>query len=251
MVTGISPGGAPVLLSPSSIRWSIDPSSLGNINTTGLFTASASAREAGKVVATLAGASASASVAVGQVPQIITPLTDLSLWGVSDRYLNVFPRKVSSPGPHAASTGSILLNTQIKHLPTDAGSLDLRYHFPQGPQVDHLAVYPNSPDTFQIPLRTGKHPPEALGLWVKSDGPRQEKLLLSIGLYTSDNAPIALNLGAIAAGGWTFFKVALPTGLSYPLKLNYIALVSIHPAQNETGDVYLDDLQALYAPRPV
>jgi len=247
--TGIAPGGAPVLLSPSSIRWSVDPSSLGNINTTGLFAASASALKAGKVVATLGGASASASVAVGQIPQIIAPLTDLSLWSASDRYLNVFPRKVSSPGPHTVSTGSILLNTQIKHVSTDTGSLDLRYHFPQGPQADHLAAYPNNPDTFQIPLRTGKHPPDALGLWVKSDAPRQEKLLLSIGLYTRDNTPIALNLGVIAAGGWTFFKVALPTGPSYPMKLNYIALVSIHPAQNETGNVYFDDLQALYAPR--
>jgi hypothetical protein len=25
--------------------------------------------------------------------------------------------------------------------------------------------------------------------------------------------------------------------------------VSIHPAQNESGNVYFDDLQALYAPR--
>lgn len=248
---GSTSGGAPVLVPASAIHWSVNPPSLGSISPSGLFSASPSAVEVGNITATLGGASASASVAVGQVTQPFGTLTNLHLWGVSDHYLNVSPRNVPVPGPHTVSTGSILANRQFKRRPTDAGTLQLLYHFPQGERVYHLDPYPNSPNAFQLPLRKGKQYPEALGIWVKNTSSSgRGPLALNIGLYEGDNTPVAFHLGMLAAGGWRFFMARIPQGLTYPLKLNYISLLSIDPAHDEKGSVYISDLQAMYAPRP-
>lgn len=254
---GTAPGGAPLFLPTSAARWSVDPPSLGTISTSGLFLASSQSLEPGSVTATLGGTRGSASVAVGQIARPFASLTNLQLWGVSDHYMNVFPRSVPSPGPHTVSTGSLLRATNVKHAPTNAGSMDLRYHFPPGRHVYHLDPYPNDPGAFQIPLRDGKQQPEALGIWVKSNVPSPAAdagsgaLLLGIGLYEGDNTPIAFHLGNIPPGRWIFLVLPLRRELTYPLRLNYLSIVSVNPASNETGDVYLCDLQALYAPRPL
>lgn len=249
---GSTADGTSVVIPDNAVHWSVGPPSLGSITASGLFTASPSALETGAITAILRGSSAVASVAVGQVAQTFGSLTKLQYWGVSNRYLNVWPRNVPVPGPHMVPTGSILINTHVKRRAADPGSLELRYHFIRGPHVAHLNPYPDDPATFQLPLRNGKQPPQALGIWVKNTpaGVRGQ-LILSLGLYESDNTPLAIQLGTIISNGWAFFKAQLPHDLAYPLRLNYLSLVSMNPPANEEGSVYLCNLQAFYAPRLV
>lgn len=248
---GSAPDGASVFLPDNAVHWSVGPPSLGHITPSGLFIASSSTLATGTITATLGGSNAVASVAVGQVAQTFGSLTKLQLWGVSDHYLNVWPRNVPNPGPHTVPTGSILLNTRTRHQLTDPGSLELRYHFIHGPHVVHLNPYPDNPAAFQFPLRNGKQFPEALGIWVKNASAGARGLLmLSLGLYEGDNTPIAIRLGTIVSDGWAFFRARLPQGLIYPLRLNYLSLVSMNPPADEDGSVYLCGLQAFYAPRP-
>lgn len=258
-VSATAPDGVTVPIPLDAVQWSINPSSLGTIDANGLFTASASAVEVGTVTATIGGVSASSSVAVGQVVKLIAPMTDLDNWGVSNQYMDVYPRAVPSPGPHTVSTGSISLSTTVKYLPGDSGSMDIHYNFPAGQHVYHLDPFPNDFNSLQIPLLNGNQAPEAVGLWVKGDpnlpaganfAPGVDTY--SIGFYQADNSPIDFHPGTISGDGWTFISAQLPpSGLDYPLRLNYVSNVVINPPTNESGDVYFSDLEALYSPRPV
>jgi hypothetical protein len=81
--------------------------------------------------------------------------------------------------------------------------------------------------------------------------PGSEKLSFSMGFYEGDNTPIAVHPGSIPPGRWIFIEIPLRRERLYPFLLNYFSIVSINPAADETGHIYLCDLHALYTPHPL
>jgi Exopolysaccharide biosynthesis protein related to N-acetylglucosamine-1-phosphodiester alpha-N-acetylglucosaminidase len=258
-VTGKATNGANVPIPINAVQWNIDPSSMGSIDQTGLFTASDTATALGNVTATIGGSSASSSIAVGQISKNIASLTDVNNWSVTNQYMSNYPRSVPSPGPQTTATGSISLSTTEKHSPDDSGSLDLHYTFTGGQHVLDFNAYPNNLNEIQVPTIGNNQEPTSIGMWIKGNADLAKgsgkplepgTITFTLGLFGSDNQTVKFYPAAMTFDGWQFVTAQLPSGQSYPLRFNYLGLVVITPATTMTGDIFVSDFQALYSPRP-
>jgi hypothetical protein len=251
--------GASVPLPASQVQWSVSPSSLGAVSSSGVFTAAASGDGLATVTATAGGISGTVSIAVGQSATVIDSMADVSNWGVTNGFLYPWPRVVPSPPSDSTSDGSIAESTTVTS-PAGGDTMDLHYDFPAGTAVYNIDAYPLSMANEQITEENAVQAPEAVGLWVKGNASLASfpssttplangAITLSLGLYQSNDQPIDFYPTAITWDGWQLAVADLPAGLSYPLSFNYVSLVVIDPSTTETGDVYLSDLEALYSPR--
>jgi hypothetical protein len=133
-VSAVTRDKEPVTLLPSSVTWKVSPFSLGSVDpVTGVFTAASSGEGMATVSVSAGGATASASVAVGQRASIVDPMTDVSNWAVS-------PSKGVSAG--------LSLSTSELAQPTDTGSMDVHYSIPAGNGVKQVVFWPKSDDSF-------------------------------------------------------------------------------------------------------
>ena len=254
--------GRTVTLPRSGITWQVDPAGLGSVAADGTFTAAASGTGMATVSASAGGATGTVSVAVGQTSAPVDGLSSaasVANWSVTDQYVNVYPRKVPSPGGTSTSDGSISFDPNTKQAPTDGGSLDVHYNYPYVSKTLDLSVYLNDPESEQIPLLNGTQAPIGIGVWVKGNADlatRPGKALdpgivsLNVGIWQSSNQPTSFYPSGVTWDGWQYVVAALPTGLQFPLRINYLGLVVIKPGPNLTGDVHLAGLSALYSPRP-
>ena len=258
-VTGKADEGVNVPIPTNAVQWSVDPSSIGSVDQTGLFTASDTTGGLGNVTATIDGASASSSIAVGQISKNIAPLTDVNNWSVTDKYMSNYPRTVPSPGPQTTSTGSISLSTTEIHSPDDSGSLDLHYNIAGGQHVLDFNAYPNDLNEIQVPTLNNNQEPTSIGMWIKGNADLAQgsgkplshgTLTFTLGLFGANNQTVKFYPAALTFDGWQFVTAQLPAGQSYPLRFNYLGMVIINPATTMTGDIYVSDFQALYSPRP-
>jgi hypothetical protein len=251
--------GASVPLSASQVQWSVSPSSLGTVSSSGVFTAAASGDGLATVTATAGGVSGTVSIAVGQSATVIDPMANTSNWGVSNGYLYPWPRVVPSSPSDSTTDGSISQSSTVTS-PTGGDTMDLHYDFPAGSSVYNVDAYPLSMANEQITEGSGTQAPEALGIWVKGNASLASfpssttplangAITLSFGMYQSDDQPIDFYPTAVTWDGWQLAVADLPAGLSYPLSFNYVSLVVVDPSTTETGDVYLSNLEALYSPR--
>ncbi|MFJ2956464.1 phosphodiester glycosidase family protein [Streptomyces sp. NPDC087270] len=258
-VTATASGGATVSLPPSAVKWSVDKPELGTVAADGTFTAAATGTGMVTVTAAAGGAKATVSLAVGSTTVPVDPLTDLSKWSVTSDYMNVYPRKVPSPGPHSTTNGSIAPDPSTTARSGDTGSMDVHYTYPNQTGTYDLSVYLNDPDSEQIPLLGGDQAPIGLGVWVKGnadlasrpgDGLAPGIVTLNVGIWQASNQPTSFYPTGITFDGWQYVVAKLPAGLQYPLRINYLGLVTIKPGPDLTGDIHLADLEALYSPRP-
>ncbi|HEX6498726.1 MAG TPA: phosphodiester glycosidase family protein [Micromonosporaceae bacterium] len=258
-VTGVDPDGRTVTLPDDAITWSVDPASLGSIDGAGAFTAATDGAILGTVTAKAGGATGTSSVAVGEVAKPIDPLDDVSYWSASATYMNVYPRKVPSPGPDTADDGSIAAAPDVSPPGSTSGSLRVHYHYPAQNKVYDLDMYLDDPETRQVPLLNGTQVPTGIGVWVKGNADLASRpgaglqpgiVTLNIGIWQATNQPTSFYPTGITFDGWQFVVAKLPVGLQYPLRINYLALVVIKPDVTLDGDVYLSGLTALYSPRP-
>ena len=258
-VTATAPGGRTVDLPASAVTWTVDPPSLGTVAADGTFTAASSGSGMATVTARAGGASATVSIAVGRSTVGVDPLADISKWSITDSYMNVYPRRVPSPGPHSSNNGALLFDPDTKAFPGDAGSFDVHYNYPYVSKTLDLSVYLNDPDSEQIPLLNGTQAPIGIGVWVKGNPDLASRpgaalapgiVTLNVGIWQSTNQPTSFYPTGITFDGWQYVVAKLPPGLQYPLRINYLGLVVIKPGPNLTGDVHLADLQAVYSPRP-
>ena len=251
--------GAPLTLPASAVKWTVDPPSLGTVAPDGTFTAASSGSGLVTVTASAGGKSAAVSIAVGRSTVGVDTLADISKWSVTDAYMNVYPRKVPSPGPHSSNNGSVTFDPDTKALPGDAGSLDVHYTYPYVSKTLDLSVYLNDPDSEQIPLLNGTQAPIGIGVWVKGNADLATRpgaalapgvVTLNVGIWQSTDQPTSFYPTGITFDGWQYVVAKLPPGLQYPLRVNYLGLVVIKPGPDLTGDIHLADLQAVYSPRP-
>lgn len=257
--TATASDGSPVDLPASAVTWSVDRPALGTIAADGTFTAAATGSGLVTVTASAGGRTAAVSIAVGRSTTNVDPLTDTTKWSVTDSYMNVYPRKVPSPGPGSTSDGSLSFDPATRALPGDAGSFDVHYNYPYVSKTLDLSVYLNDPQSEQIPLLDGTQAPIGIGVWVKGNpdlatrpgnGLAPGIVTLNVGIWQSTNQPTSFYPTGVTFDGWQYVVAKLPPGLQYPLRVNYLGLVVIKPGPNLAGDVHLADLQAVYSPRP-
>jgi len=233
-----------VTLPAQSLTWSVSPPDLGTIDTGGLFTAATNGNGLATVTGTYGGVSAQASVAVGQTPKIIDPMTDPARW---------------TPSLYSAD-GSISASTDTAPGSPSGGSLRMHYAFTQINGVQKVMITPAQPITIG-PDASGRNP-AAIGVWVKgnpdlatitggTDGAITPGVPTLGEMYTQpSNQPITFWPSSVTRDGWTLITATMPPGLSYPLTVNQLKLVIINAPRALTGDIELADLQALYSPRP-
>ncbi|MGI8867507.1 MAG: phosphodiester glycosidase family protein [Mycobacteriales bacterium] len=250
--------GSDVLLPADAFSWSAIPAGLGAVTPAGSFTAAATGSVLGTVDASAGGATGSASVAVGQTPVGIDPLTDVSTWGVSDSYMNVYPRRVPSPGPHQSQNGNLSFAPDVSPPGSTAGSFKVHYNYAKADKTHDFDVFLNDPESEQIPVRDGQAP-IGIGLWAKGNADLASRpgavlapgiVSLNVGYWQSTNQPTSIYPTGITFDGWQYVVAKLPAGMQFPLRMNYLALVVIKPDHDLSGDVYFGGLQALYSPRP-
>jgi exopolysaccharide biosynthesis protein len=258
-VTATAASGGAMSLPPSAVTWSVDKPELGGVAADGTFTAAATGTGMVTATATAGGAKATVSLAVGSTTVPVDPLTDLSKWSVTSDYMNVYPRKVPSPGTHSTTNGTIALDSSTTARPGDTGSMDVHYSYPNTTGTYDLSAYLNDPESEQVPLLNGDQAPIGLGVWVKGnadlasrpgDGLAPGIVTLNVGIWQASNQPTSFYPTGVTFDGWQYVVAKLPEGLQYPLRINYLGLVTIKPGPDLTGDVHLADLEALYSPRP-
>ncbi|WP_344659726.1 phosphodiester glycosidase family protein [Catenulispora subtropica] len=256
---GTTQSGTAVTLPASAVKWTVDPPSLGTVAPDGTFTAAASGSGMATVTASAGGRSAAVSIAVGRSTVGVDTLADISKWSVTDAYMNVYPRKVPSPGPHSSNNGSLTFDPDTKAFPGDAGSFDVHYNYPYVSKTLDLSIYLNDPESERIPLLNGTQAPIGIGVWVKGNADLASRpgaglapgiVTLNVGIWQSTNQPTSFYPTGVTFDGWQYVVAKLPPGLQYPLRVNYLGLVVIKPGPNLTGDIHLADLQAVYSPRP-
>ncbi|NUR63349.1 MAG: hypothetical protein HOV87_32525 [Catenulispora sp.] len=254
-----APDGTAVDLPTSAVTWTVDPPTLGSVAADGTFTAASSGSGMATVTARAGGRSATVSVAVGRSTVGVDALSDISKWSITDSYMNVYPRKVPSPGPHSSNNGALSFDPDTKAFPGDVGSFDVRYNYPYVSKTLDLSVYLNDPDSEQIPLLNGSQAPIGIGVWVKGNADLASRpgaglapgiVTLNVGIWQSTNQPTSFYPTGVTFDGWQYVVAKLPPGLQYPLRINYLGLVVIKPGPNLTGDIHVADLQAVYSPRP-
>ncbi|MBO0863510.1 MAG: phosphodiester glycosidase family protein [Mycobacterium sp.] len=248
-------GGGPLSVGARNATWTVSPSDLGTITADGLFTAAASGGGLATITATAGGLSATASVAVGSDTELVDPMTDVSAFSIIDKFMDVFPRNVPSPGATSISDGSISAST-VSRLPTESGSIDLHYDFKPAQTVYHTNLYPNDLGHDVIGPNAAGQSPTAYSFWIKTVPAFPGALsppaafYVTSGYYDSSNAPLDFNIPPVVTDGWQQINVPLPATTRFPIELNYINMVNIDPTREYTGDMYIADLQADYSPRP-
>lgn len=199
-----------MLLPAAALTWTSTPASLGTVSATGEFTAASTGSTLGTVTATAGGASGSSSVAVGQTPYGVDPLSDISTWGVSDAYMNVYPRRVASPGPHRSVNGSLSFDPDVSPPGGSSGSFDAHYTFAGADKTYDFDVFLNDPESEQIAVRDGRAP-IGIGLWVKGiadlagrpGAPLAPGIVsLNVGVWQATNQPTSVYPTGITFDGW-------------------------------------------------
>jgi hypothetical protein len=240
-VTGTASGGGSLTLGDQDVTWSVSPSSLGSVSSSGLFTAAATGDGLATVTASVGGVSATTSVAVGSASEVVDPMTDVGNWA-----LNV------TNGATATLSES---TTQIAQ-PGDTGSMDVHYTIPQASGVSQVVFYPAGSYNVSVSTSSDGEAPDAIGLWIKGIGGTPSTPLAN-GELTFAEAWIEVNgqedvfyPTTVTYNGWQLITAAIPAGTEFPLSLNFLDFLVINPPTTTTGDLYVADLQALYSPRP-
>ncbi|WP_041540370.1 phosphodiester glycosidase family protein [Catenulispora acidiphila] len=232
----------PVSLLPASVAWTASPPNLGSVDpTTGLFTAATDDEGLVTVTASVDGASATTSIAVGQRTEMVDTMTDVNNWAVNT---------------HGGATGSLSLSTTTKRLPTDAGSMDVKYDIPAGSGVKQVVFSPTVSESF--PPAGETQLPDGVGIWIKGSGTGGSGTPLGLGNLTLAEAYTEVNgqyvdfyPSTVTYDGWQLIVANLPAGLQFPMSVKFLDFLVISPTQTLSGDLYVSDLQALYSPRPL
>ncbi|MCL6563464.1 MAG: phosphodiester glycosidase family protein [Firmicutes bacterium] len=229
-VYGIAEDGSHVPLPASAITWHLQPSALGTITPSGVFTAGSGVGWA-TISASAGGATAVARVAVGTVSAVVDLLTDPA-----------HPWVLHAVG----ASGQLTLDTAQPPDPTAKGSLALQYQIASGPGVKQLVLYPK--DTVdQISASPAGWGPEAVSAWVYGDG---SGLWMAAAFVDGAGHSLVLYPTYVTFTGWHQVEIPIPPGTPLPLQLQYLDFLVINPAQPLQGTLELGPLEALYPPPP-
>ena len=231
-LSGTDPTGRNVEVPASAASWQVNPSSLGSVDAQGLFTAAASGGGMAAVTATVAGATATASIAVGSVTQLLDPMASTAAWSLSNN-------TTGQPAALSVDAGDVPPGS------TETASLKLGYTMPAGSGVKQLVLSPTV--ALQTTADNGQDP-NGIGMWIKGNGTGIELAESYVGV---NGARTTLYPTTVTWNGWQFVVAQLPAGLQYPLSISFIDFLGISPSTTTSGSLNVSGLQALYSPRPI
>lgn len=228
-VTGVTAAGAQVQIPPAAATWTVANSSLGTVSSAGLFTAASSGDGVTNVTAAVEGRTAAASVAVGSTATVLDDMSDISNWSMNTS--NATATMSAAPG-------------DVPPGDTASASMQISYDIPAGSGVHQIVFSPNP--ALSVPASSAGQDPTGVGLWVKGDGDGPE---LAESYIDVDGTSTTLYPTTITWQGWQLVVAELPAGLSYPLSVSFLDLLTISNTTELTGTVDVADLEALYSPR--
>ncbi|MBY8877838.1 phosphodiester glycosidase family protein [Actinacidiphila acidipaludis] len=231
-LSGTVKGGGQVQIPAEAATWKVTPAGLGTVDAHGLFTADAAQGGLADVTATVAGATAHTSVAVGSVSRTIDPMSSLDNWRLSTN-------STGKPATLSADPGVVAPGS------TASGSLRLDYSMPAGAGVKQLVLAPKvtlTTDTDNGQVPTG------IGVWIKGDGNGIELAERYIGV---NGTSTTLYPTYVTWNGWHLAVAQLPAGMQFPLTIGFVDFLAISPSTSYSGSLDVGGLQALYSPRPV
>ena len=232
VLSGTDESGGAVHVPAEAESWQVTPSSLGSVDAHGLFTAASSGGGMATVSADAGGATATASIAVGDVSQILDPMASPASWSLSNN-------STGRPASLTADPGDVPPGS------AESGSLQLSYTMPAGSGVKQLVLSPTA--TLKTTTDNGQNP-KGIGLWVKGNGSGIELAESYIGV---NGARTTLYPTTVTWNGWRLVIAQLPAGLQFPLSISFIDFLAISPGTTTSGSLSVSDLQALYSPRPI
>ncbi|MGW5568530.1 phosphodiester glycosidase family protein [Streptomyces tendae] len=231
-LSGTARGGGTVRVPAEAATWKASPAGLGSVDAHGLFTAAADRGGLAEVGATVAGATATTSIAVGSVTKVIDPMNSLDHWRLSNN-------TTGKPAALTADAGVVPPGS------TESGSLRLDYSMPAASGVKQLVLTPN------VTLKTDTHNgqvPTAIGLWIKGDGNGIELAERYVGV---NGSATTLYPTYVTWKDWHLAVAQLPAGMQFPLTIGFVDFLAISPSTAYSGSLNVAGLQALYSPRPV
>jgi len=225
-------GESAVTVPPAAASWSVDRPDLGSVSADGVFTAAARGAGLVTVTATVGGRSASVSVAVGSVTQLVSDMTDVPNWRLRNT--------TGAPATLALAAGVLPPGE------TGPGSLGITYTMPAGRGVKQL-VFWDTKDIVIGPNASGANP-TAIGLWVNGD---QNGLILHEQYVQINGQAAPLAETRVTWQGWRFYVAQIPPGTQFPITSDFFDFLAINPSTTVSGTLDVGGLQALYSPRPV
>ncbi|KAA2261331.1 hypothetical protein F0L68_17980 [Solihabitans fulvus] len=222
----------PVEIPPDAASWTVDQPALGGVDATGKFVAADTGSGLVTVTATVGGASATATVAVGKQAKLADDLSDVATWRLRNT--------TGVPAALSLDTGALPPGVQAP------GSLRLDYTMPAGAGVKQLVLSSTKP--IELPRADNGQNPTGIGLWVRGD---RSGIQLAESYLQVDGAAVTMYPTKVTWQDWRFVVADLPPGLKYPLRLSFLDFLSISPSRTTTGTLNVSALQALYSPRPI
>ncbi|MYS19512.1 MULTISPECIES: phosphodiester glycosidase family protein [unclassified Streptomyces] len=232
-LSGTVKGGAAAQIPAEAADWKVTPATLGTVDAHGLFTADATNGGLAEVTASVGGATATASIAVGSVSKTIDPMTSTDVWRLSNN-------TTGQPATLSADPGV------VPPASTETGSLKLDYTMPAGSGVKQLVL--SSKTTLKTTTSDDGQTPTGIGVWIKGNGSGIELAEAYIGV---DGTKTTLYPTYVTWNDWHLAVAQLPAGLQFPLTISFVDFLGINPNTTTGGSLNVSGLQALYSPRPV
>jgi exopolysaccharide biosynthesis protein len=231
-LSGTTRDGTAVDIPAEAATWSSSAEDLGKVDEKGFFTAADLGGGMVTVTAKVAGATATAAVAVGNTSKMIDNMSSTGVWRLSNN-----------------TTGKPATLTADSDLPPGSsapGSLKLSYTMPAGSGVKQLVL--SSSVTLKTTTSDDGKNPTGIGLWIKGNG---TGIMLAESYIDVSGARTTLYPTNVTWQGWQFAIAQLPAGMQFPLTISFVDFLAISPSQTTGGSLNVSGLQALYAPRPV
>lgn len=216
----------------AAASWSVSDPSLGSVSTSGVFTAAADGGGLVTVTAKVAGATATASVAVGEDATTIDPMDDPTAWKLRDT--------TGEPATLTTAPGDVPPGD------TASGSMALGYDMPAGTGVKQLVLSPTADLT--VGANSQGQEPTELGIWIKGD---DGGLWFAESYADIDGTATTLYPTYVTFDGWRLVTAQIPAGVSFPLSIDFVDFLSVNQPSTVKGTIGLGGIEALYSPRPV
>ena len=222
--------GTEIGLSNESLKFELSDPSLGTIDESGLFTATAG-QGTGTLKVSYQDVSIEIPVEIGKLPIVLNdferPLEeDNWTW----RYFNANGTR--------GGDGRISINYDEKYVKSGDGSLRIDYD------------YASNPITGTVTLEAGpkkgygslEGKPKAIGVWVYGDGSGVWlRIQMNGGKYAGDTH--------VDWKGWKYIETEIPDSVPYPYELVWgIRVLGLPngPGAGKKGTIYVDQLRAVY-----
>lgn len=209
-----------VISESDAFKWTATPN-VGTISSTGIFKASANSG-IGKITVSYGAKVISIPVVVGSVnPTILESFNKgtFNYEGTGDRVNSVLVSDVFNDRD----------NTK---------ALKIAYDFSNQPGTSGAYVQAKTNLTISAP-------PKKIGMWIKGDASRT---WIRAQLSDASGKVIQLDFEKdLTWSGWQFVEAEMPSGLSYPLKMDLpLRIMQTNELLKSSGEIYIDDIQSIY-----